>query len=342
MHKINENTPNSNQNLTKSDETTSASTQKVERVKKAKEAEDLHKSERITRRNSFSQLNTAQRTEKEEIAAKSGEVWTCVSRKPNKLGGYIYSFSRRIMSTDEMFQHDEKLYPAVEINDPILSETQKELGYSYKVENGRIHLELLDREALMANWKNLQQSNPHLSDLNVANDEGIADDITFVEAYFTHDVLLSSGREFVHDSLFHVLPMLDEKISYGRGISWLSTYKKVRFVLAQSILKLYQQAVMAKRLIEENKTDFDIDLLNKVNLALGYTSDVLSATSANRATEIYIQCIGRMLWDSPSSHERAFLQRKFGTSKMHEESFEKVQEKLKSIEEQFKNLRKKD
>ncbi|MBS0615716.1 MAG: hypothetical protein JSR58_04095 [Verrucomicrobia bacterium] len=343
MHKVNEIPVHNIQHPIEPNESISSETKKVTRIKKAKEAEDLHKREHISRRNSFSLLKPGEKTEKEELASKSGEIWTCTSRKPNKLGGYVYSFTRKKISSYEEYKQELKHYPAVEIARPILSYEKIKLGYSYREENNLVYLELPDREALMVNWKNLQKDDLQLPDLNIASAEGIADDLVFIETYFTHDGLLSLNKEFVHDSLFHILPLLGAKIRLKNGASFGHPYNKQRFKLVQIFIKIYRKCMIAKKLIEENKTDvIDNDLLRKITMVLGFMIDVTTTgdLTITPFTKEFIENVGRQIWNDPSELERAFLHRLFGTTELHKEPFNIVWKKLKDLEEQFDNLRK--
>ncbi len=76
---------------------------------KAHEAEDLIPSKRIRRRSAslHSRLDkTSNRTK--EIKEKSGSMWECVDRKPNKLGGYIYIFQIKPEYNDLTGSDEEK------------------------------------------------------------------------------------------------------------------------------------------------------------------------------------------------------------------------------------------
>ncbi len=338
---------------------TSPTVEKVKQVK-AKEAEDLMKRpERITRRKSVSQIRRDEKTEKEEIAARTGSIWTCVSRKPNQLGGYIYSFNMESSGSylDRSAQ-DKKLremYPASEINDVYgsvsLSSMHKALGYSWNRDGNVTNLNLPDREALIANWKKSQEDCPELPSLDIVSSDGIADDIEFVEAYFSHDALLSSGKEFIHDSIFHVLPLLTQ-IGYLRSGSFNHpkdpSYKKERARLVKALAKIYRTLMIAKKQIEEGKSNISKDLLPKLFLLLGYQTDVVSALEdTSFLSEAMLQLGGEysvsQLWDNPSDDmERSFIKRRFGKQWLcEEEFFFSVWRKIKQIEADFDAERKK-
>ncbi len=153
------------------------------------------------------------------IAQLSGEFWECFERSPGDHGGYLYHFRVRPEFMRDLNAINEKMQqiaPAVEAlpredvllipslqslfeNAPIL----EKLGYSYSDKTGV--LKLPDLEALRRSWRALQLENPNLPDLDILPSDGIADDISFVAGSLTHDVILSTGKEFVHDHLFHVI-----------------------------------------------------------------------------------------------------------------------------------------
>ncbi len=70
---------------------------------------------------SMSDLTADMKTESEDIRQRSAELWNCVRRKPNKLGGYIYTFARPEPKTEAELNtlHDklDQIYPAVEPDD---------------------------------------------------------------------------------------------------------------------------------------------------------------------------------------------------------------------------------
>ncbi len=171
-------------------------------------------------------------------AERHGELWECIDRVEGQHGGFIYKYRIReefvigksdqeILNavTENLQVVTEKIlqiFPAVEAIPfhpggqlnlvPILFDRDtgelfpllKELGYSY--ENGI--LSLPDLEALKKGWKELQSRYPNLPDFDIVSSEGIADDITFATSSLSFDALLSRGKEFVHDHLFHVIPVI--------------------------------------------------------------------------------------------------------------------------------------
>lgn len=58
--------------------------------------------------------------------------------------------------------------------------------------------------------------------------KGIADDMEFIEAYFAHDSLLSSGKEFFHDHVAHIIPTIH--LMLNSGVDTNPTYEKERVV----------------------------------------------------------------------------------------------------------------
>ncbi len=95
-----------------------------------------------------------------------------------------------------------------------------EIGYRVDIDGRRcLHLYLPDLEALHNGWKNVQRIHPemNLPDLNVVSSAGIADDRSFINAYRTHDALLSTGKEFVHDHLAHIITRIDRMMQGKEG-----------------------------------------------------------------------------------------------------------------------------
>ena len=79
---------------------------------------------------------------------------------------------------------------------------------------------------MIARWGKLREASPELPPLNIASSKGIADDITFIEKYFTHEAILSDGGEFVHDHFAHVMSVLILMYSSGKTMTLNNTKKK--------------------------------------------------------------------------------------------------------------------
>lgn len=163
-----------------------------------------------------------------------------------------------------------------------ISNELKFLGYRCWINDSGAYIEVPCRKALLSRWKCLRNEYPDLPKLDVANSEGVADDISFVEAYFSHDVLLSSGKEFIHDHFIHIIPTISVIISHWKnGMS----YSKGRFNLVKHILKSYRKLVIAKQMgVSSIPNNVDLETLEKLKknyaqmeAALGSFVDVISA-----------------------------------------------------------------
>ena len=101
----------------------------MEEIRRPHEAEDVKVRNRgLRRQTSMPDLKKATSTfigEKEDIASKSSVFWDCLVRRPNKNGGYIYTF--KLKDKYDYVHHGEKvkslddqaryaIYPAVEQN----------------------------------------------------------------------------------------------------------------------------------------------------------------------------------------------------------------------------------
>ena len=180
--------------------------------------------------------------EPQEIAQRSGEFWECLSREKGALDGFIYKFRLRD-EYDDATPHEErearakaaeqkskKMFPAIELSgsqmlalDPNVPENElrpgtlkirehlqilMQLGYRAERKEEGVYLYLPDREALLTNWETLRATHPDLPELTILSSEGIAGDIDYVKAFFTHDGILSTGKEFLHDHQAHILSVI--------------------------------------------------------------------------------------------------------------------------------------
>lgn len=231
------------------------------------------------RRGSTSDLDylRTQPSEAEQISKKDSALWECMSRKPNKGKGHLYTFKLKeefnILKPNEYqgdgssdsgkdYENGEKLnkdailnlnkkyqeiFPAIEsselhqnIND-YDSPVFHLLGYDSKIINNEIYIALPDREALDHNWKKLREKRPDLPALSFISSDGIAGDMDFVEAYISHDGLLSDGEEFIHDHGSHLMPALHLMYSHPQS------YPKLKYQLVmQSIIETYSNLLTIK------------------------------------------------------------------------------------------------
>ncbi len=175
---------------------------------------------------------TPEQEELDAIAQKQGEIWECIGREPDENGGYIYRFRLRDAYDFESWRLNdgvdideesedvqaraeayirkvEEIFPAVE---PILaflirgeSLMRSDLGYSLSYDKTGIYLNLPDKEALEARCEKLHKINPRFPLIKILSSDGVADDLAFIKAYLTYDLLLSSGKEFVHDHTAHLI-----------------------------------------------------------------------------------------------------------------------------------------
>ena len=88
------------------------------------------------------------------------------------------------------------------------------LGYESFVTDSVTYLELPDKEELLARWniliEKLKVRMPELplKPLKIISSSDVATDADFIHAYYDYDALLSTGKEMVHDHLFHLIPTL--------------------------------------------------------------------------------------------------------------------------------------
>ncbi len=121
------------------------------------------------------------------------------------------------------------------------------LGYEASQTKDGTYITMPDREALLARWQELRESQVDLPQLDIISSQGIADDSSFIEAYLRHDVLLSTGKEFIHDSNTHVIAVLTLMLTSGKN-EYL-TYAGWRSRIVDLIRPEYQRIKTVKELI---------------------------------------------------------------------------------------------
>ncbi len=111
------------------------------------------------------------------------------------------------------FEQINDKIPTARQYDSLLQKNQlyRQLGYSSQVEtDGSLTLTLPNRRALLTRWAVYRRTHLHmeLPKIDIQNQKGIASDIGFISCFLTHDALLSTGGEFLHDHLFHVVNLM--------------------------------------------------------------------------------------------------------------------------------------
>jgi len=217
--------------------------------------------------------------------------------------------------------------------------TLKNLGYKSYADSEGIFLTLPDRKALLVQWDQLKQEKPDIPDLDIVSSEAIADDLDFVEAFFTHDALLSSGKEFIHDHTAHVIPTLVLMINSNKNEN--PDYKKDRFKLVKKVAENYRKLMIAKtHLDQKQKLNNDERLLKKelikLEAALGAMVDSISSYSQYKNPQLldaFKSDFFKTIWNNPT----------FGFAKRFDFKFSdttklaKLWEQIKEIEKNFDN-----
>ncbi|MBS0654338.1 MAG: hypothetical protein JSR46_01045 [Verrucomicrobia bacterium] len=167
----------------------------------------------------------------------------------------------------------------------------KELGYNYQhhdLEDNYKRFDgdefsLPDRTALLARWARLMEKHPTLPPLDIVSSEGIATDLEFVEAYMSHDGLLSSGKEFVHDQLTHLIPTLVLILSLTINND-TSCYVNKKFNSVKCVMQFYRKIMIAKDQLSKGIPWMDPEIqaqakknFPQIETVLGHLVDYMSA-----------------------------------------------------------------
>ena len=338
---------------------------------KAKEVEDLPSFTSrpiLKRRGSFQtdQMDWSKKIiEAEDLKQKSGHMWNCEKRTPdNYSDGYVYTFKIKAPYDDSdqnipnyeditanVDQKIEEIFPAAELSidgayyffkgfNEDQTKLLQYLGYSCDLNSAEINLP--DRETLIARWEKLRESDPKLPRLDIASSEGTADDLAFVEAFFSHGALLSTGIEFVHDSIFHIIPAI---ISASEGnISPEDLQEKERKrELAHVIIGAYRKLMIAKSEIEKGSIKLTPSdkkkLLSKIALAqaaLGAVTDGAASELKETGLQAKEFLEGKLMADN----WKDYLGKRFSYEGLVLETLEAVWKEISQIEQSYNDMRK--
>ena len=165
--------------------------------------------------------------EEAELRKKDSELWECLERKKQPEGHlYTYKFKPEFISRNVLVAKVAEIFPAIEpsisevansLGNPFSLKLLHELGYfiedkglKYSTEANIITIP--DRDALLYRYNQLRTLPSgkwaHLPELSIISSEGIASDTLFVKALADNDGLISEGKEFIHDQMIHIIPLL--------------------------------------------------------------------------------------------------------------------------------------
>lgn len=266
--------------------------------------------------------------EQQEIEQRSGEFWECLSREKAARAGFVYKFrlrddfddvtphENRVARTKAAELKSKKMFPAIELTgtqmlalDPHVPESElksgtlkirehlqllMQLGYRTERKEDGVYLYLPDREALLANWETLREIDPQLPGLTIQSSEGIASDIDYVKAYFTHDAVLSTGKEFLHDHQAHILSVIVLILSSEKPSDELGqnpAYRTEKSRMVRLLGKAYRRVMIARELCRTNflkLSEVELELLKKhlpkIEATLGSFADIFSSKDKYTAT----------------------------------------------------------
>lgn len=211
-----------------------------------------------------------------------------------------------------------------------VSKLLQKLGYKSSFKDG-VYLYLPDKECLEARFEKLRQIYPALGPLSIISSDEIAADLEFIEAYSKYDILLSSGKEFVHDHLYHAIGVLGLMFSYLEidkeyPAAMHRSYTEVKRKTIEQISVPYNKIMAAKKALEKEspgRTIAQIDSLKRripiLEAALGVAVDQVWAAPTPTAMDkilnedtIEKQFIG--LWTSDIY--KTYHRRRFGNERM--------------------------
>ncbi len=275
---------------------------------KSKELEDIIPLQKFKRTFSLPDIKGLSQLdlEREACQQRDGFLWKCIGRRRTSFEGYIYLFQIRpefddvsksgsINAAKNIREKRDEIFPAVERSASYLIQKTSIgafqlnglhfLGYkAWKTDNS-VFMELPDREALLSLYQKYKRKHPekNLPEFDIVSSEGIADDLSFVEIHFQKSVL-STGCEFIHDHLVHII------IRLKAALLGIDLYKIFEKRLIQQTYSLYRKIYLA--------TQYNPDLVKNselLNFLQGMMTDTLFATEISHIFSMTLE-----LFEGPS------------------------------------------
>jgi len=236
---------------------------------------------------------------RKQLFQKSGHLWKATGKEADAFGG-----NRIIFKLDEQFddvtpsiereskrtaayRKINKIFPAIEIQASRILESDIEigydeifkglapLGYECKRTNEGVFLYIPDLEALEIRWNKMREARSDLPELDILPFSGIADDLTFINAYLTHHAMLSVDKEFIHDHMAHIIPMLH--LMLHSGLNGNPTYTEYRARSREKISRLLQQIQIAKIVMEGKKQFLSKNKMKQIETHIPHLEASLAA-----------------------------------------------------------------
>lgn len=140
---------------------------------------------------------------------------------------------------------------------PILPDLHT-LGYSLNYDANRMNVvvTLPDRDALLLNWKVLQQKYPDLPDLYIEPAEGSASDTDFLDSFMKGYFVLSENQEFIHDHTTHLLRYTVYLLQEAKGLRYPKTQKMIDIMKVKISVEFENILFAARYLPLDQKNKF--------------------------------------------------------------------------------------
>lgn len=165
-----------------------------------------------------------------------------------------------------------------------------ELGYERQVNDKGVFFLAPDRETLLVRWEKLRETRPNLPQLDIVSSEGIADDLTFARAFLIHDALLSTGKEFVHDQLLHLIPILKTMLTLDNA-----EISREKFKLVTLVVKEYRVMMLIKGEIDAGGKKIPSaelapikEKIDQLQASLGALVDTMTSKSLQEALDTFV------------------------------------------------------
>jgi hypothetical protein len=290
--------------------------------------------------NNNSSFNTDTPSE-ESIRSLDGRLWRCISKTENPLGGFLYRFKPREDITD-FREENFKSYPAIELlpekASTLTVHPLNKLGFDW---NGQ-ELQLPDPTAVQQLWKKLRDEEkekgwptPNFNPTIIWSFNDTETDDDFIKYFLSNQIVISRGKEFLHDMTDHLAPTLQYMYSFRSKYA----LRRPMILACQSI---YEQIQHAKKTIQENPniTDLTNDDITKLTFTLAWAIDTLIDIDSASSNKTAILNVMQTVWnfnktsienDGQTQALYNYIHNRFGNAYFTGKSFSEIWEKVMQL-----------
>lgn len=152
---------------------------------------------------------------------------------------------------------------------PLSQEIPQKLGYGAELdlEHGNLLIAIPSPQTIQSNMQKIFDEQSIDYSVKVLEDPNISSDREFIQAYLTHDVVASIGKEELHDHFLHILPLAMIMKENPQG--YIFQKKRIQELILQRIEKI-EKTIQEKKISKEDEEVLWLSLSATIDIILNF------------------------------------------------------------------------